>query len=1649
MEKRMRANGNSVTWLIAESIFVLLIAALLCIPSYAAEDSVCARVKIEIKQEMTLERQAFDAHMRINNGLTHIQLEDVHVTVTFADEQRNPVVASSDRANKDALFFIDLSSMENINNVGGSGVVAPATTADIHWLIIPTIGASDGVPQGTLYYVGATLTYTIGGEEHVTEVTPDYIYVKPLPQITLDYFLTKDVYGDDAFTPAIEPPVPFSLGVRASNNGTGVAKGLKINSAQPKIEENETGLLIGFVITGSEVNGKPFTPSLLVDFGDIQPDSASVAWWTMTCSLSGRFVEFLADFTHSDELGGELTSVLEATNTHFLVRDVLVDLPGRDGIRDFLALEGEAYTVYESENIDTSVTDQSGSSSLTGSGSQYTLTTPVTQGFMVVKLSDPLGGQKPIKEVIRSDGKRIKPENAWLSKTRVGSGPWQHFVYLFDSNSTGSYTVYFKEPEVAHAPVLQFVPDRPGLEETTLSFFVEASDPDGTTPGLSASPLPAGARFTDEGNGTGTFSWTPVAGQAGLYELTFRASDGALEDTKKAALTIRSRSDSDGDGMRDDWERQHFGNLDRDGNGDYDGDGLTDLEEFLQGKIPTESNAPSTPVIASPEDKSEVVSLQPELVVENSTDPDGDDIIYDFEVYSDEGMETLVASALDFAETPATTSWTVTQELTENTWYFWRVRATDGFGFSPWAYGSLFVNTQNEAPGPFNISSPQDGNEVDTLTPTLEVTNSFDVDEDALTYSFLVYDDSAMTTPVASVAGVAEEGDGTTSWTVDQALDDNTRYYWRAVVTDEHGLTAETAMASFFVNTANDAPDAPAILSPADGAAVNVQALDLVVANASDLDEDALTYHFELDTVNTFDSTALINSGNLLEGSNTTSWSVSDLQDNTWYFWRVKANDGAADSPWTQGSFFVNTANDDPTTPTLKNPGEGTWVSTLTPTLEVNASTDIDNDPLTYRFEVYADADLTQLIAEGVAQEPGWVLPSPLSDNTWYYWTVRAEDGNGGLSPWMEAAAFFTDSDGQNDPPSISLEEPALDFATNGDSVTIRWEDGDPETNAEIALYYDTDLAGEDGVLIAGGLEEDPDGAGDTYAWDISGLSDGTYGVYAVISDGEQSASGYAPGMITIDRTAPGVEALPAGGTYFSPQSVALASDEPAEIYYTTDGSEPTTESSRYVSPVEISEQSISLKFIAVDAAGNQSAIVTEEYTIQDTDNDGMLDSWELEHFGNLLRHGTGDADNDGLTNLDEYQRLTDPMNPDTDEDDMSDGWEVDHQLNPLVNDQAEDPDEDGFTNWQESFAGTDPHNPDSKPLPPEAVAGDDANVATGSLVTLDGSASYDPEGATITFLWSFLERPQDSTAALSDPTSPQPAFAPDLDGTYVILLTVSDGMLEGDDDVVIISATPNVPPNARAGDDVDVSTGTPITLDGSASDDPDNGPQALSYRWIFDSIPLQSGLSDDSIVNGDQPVAGFAPDADGTYTLRLRVSDGEAFCDDTVQVRATTANVPPAADAGDDFAITLGETAFLDSTASNDLDEGPMPLTYGWRFVSLPAGSLLSDADISGADTATPSFTPDAAGTYVLELSVYDGTDTDYDNVAVTVEETAKPGDLDGDGVVGQSDYYIFRSTLGKCSGDTGFIADADYDADGCVTLSDYRIWYIYYRSQ
>ncbi len=76
---------------------------------------------------------------------------------------------------------------------------------------------------------------------------------------------------------------------------------------------------------------------------------------------------------------------------------------------------------------------------------------------------------------------------------------------------------------------------------------------------------------------------------------------------------------------------------------------------------------------------------------------------------------------------------------------------------------------------------------------------------------------------------------------------------------------------------------------------------------------------------------------------------------------------------------------------------------------------------------------------------------------------------------------------------------------------------------------------------------------------------------------------------------------------------------------------------------------------------------------------------------------------------------------------------------------------------------------------PPTADARADRTVAVGDTVRLDGTGSSDPEGAGLSYDWALTSRPQSSTAEIQNATTAQPSLEPDLPGTYVARLTVTD----------------------------------------------------------------------------------------------------------------------------------------------------------------------------------------------------------------------------------------------------------------------------------
>ena len=286
----------------------------------------------------------------------------------------------------------------------------------------------------------------------------------------------------------------------------------------------------------------------------------------------------------------------------------------------------------------------------------------------------------------------------------------------------------------------------------------------------------------------------------------------------------------------------------------------------------------------------------------------------------------------------------------------------------------------------------------------------------------------------------------------------------------------------------------------------------------------------------------------------------------------------------------------------------------------------------------------------------------------------------------------------------------------------------------------------------------------------------------------------------------------------------------------------------------------------------------------------------------------------------------------------------------------------------------------------PEANAGPDQDVKTGATVNLDGSASMDADGDTLTYQWEITSKPSGSTATLSDADVESPTFIADVDGTYTVDLVVNDGTVDSDvDSVTIIAATVNSAPTSDAGKNQQVKTSSRVMLDGSASTDVDGNQ--ITYQWTLTAKPAASAavLSDSSAT---RPT--FDADVDGEYTAELVVNDGNVSSEvDTVTVVSATLNSDPVADAGDDFSVKANTVVTLDGTLSSDAD-GDL-INYQWALTSTPAGSM---AELNNISLATPTFVADVEGTYEAELIVDDGSvNSSADTVTiVAVEANAAP---------------------------------------------------------
>ena len=280
-----------------------------------------------------------------------------------------------------------------------------------------------------------------------------------------------------------------------------------------------------------------------------------------------------------------------------------------------------------------------------------------------------------------------------------------------------------------------------------------------------------------------------------------------------------------------------------------------------------------------------------------------------------------------------------------------------------------------------------------------------------------------------------------------------------------------------------------------------------------------------------------------------------------------------------------------------------------------------------------------------------------------------------------------------------------------------------------------------------------------------------------------------------------------------------------------------------------------------------------------------------------------------------------------------------------------------------------------------QADAGPDQTVKEGDTVILDGSNSS-PPALIIAYVWE--QTGGSPSVTLTDANRAKASFIAPIVGPEGTSLTfqltviyfVNRSIFYDTDSTTVNVLFVNDSPVADAGPNQTVDEGSPVTLNGSNSFDPDFG-DTITYQWI------QTGGSPTVMLNGaNTATPSFtAPNVGpgGTsLTFKLTVTDlGGLEDSDTTIINVSFVNQPPIADAGPNQTKEEETEVTLDGSNSSDPDEGDGIKSYRWSQKEGPNVKLSDDK------VAKPTFkAPNVVGSKSLKFEL---TVTDFGNLKDT----------------------------------------------------------------
>lgn len=411
--------------------------------------SICSTITLSFDQKMVMTRQAFRGTLTVNNGHEENALKDFKLNLEVRDE--DGVLATAHE------FQINAESLKNFDgelSFDSGWSLAANETGVATILFIPTKYAAPTEPKE--YSFGGTFSYTdpYNGLTVTRELNPVTLTVKPSPNLEMTYFMQRDIFGDDPLTTdVVEPMEPAEFSLLINNVGYGDATNVRMVTEQPKIIENEKGLLIDFELLSSQLNGGEQTlalgGSVPTEFGTIKAHSTAYAQWWLQSTLLGHFTEYDIKATHVTSYGNEDLSLLDTVTIHELIRSIKV--PAEEKVltgflvNDIVDAEDMPDMLYLSDGTMESVSVTTAATISKNSDTEYLLTVaPIQAGWNYGSMVDPTNGKQDIVRVVRqSDGAEIDLRNIWQTDRtlRDGKDPlYENRIHFVDKFGTAEET---------------------------------------------------------------------------------------------------------------------------------------------------------------------------------------------------------------------------------------------------------------------------------------------------------------------------------------------------------------------------------------------------------------------------------------------------------------------------------------------------------------------------------------------------------------------------------------------------------------------------------------------------------------------------------------------------------------------------------------------------------------------------------------------------------------------------------------------------------------------------------------------------------------------------------------------------------------------------------------------------------------------------------------------------------------------------------------------------------------------------------------------------------------------------------------------------------------------------------------------------------